>query len=128
MEIEAKANPLSIVTLACNRTLSSSAKVQIVFGKGVATPARGGTAAGVPNSVEKRFNFQVREPFAATFSCERENAQSACLPIRPMTLNFNAPVPVKLSVPPVPPEAVIVPLPKPTLKRRSVLCGVVEVV
>jgi len=96
MEMEAKENPLSIVTLACNRRLSSSAKVQIVFGKGVATPARSGAAAGVPNSVEKRFNFQVREPFAATFSCERENAQSACLPIRPMTLNFNAPVPVKL--------------------------------
>jgi len=96
MEMEAKANPLPIVTLACNRKLSSSAKVQIVFGKGVATPARGGSASGVHNSVERRFNFQVREPFAATFSCERENAQSACLPIRPMTLNFNAPVPVKL--------------------------------
>ena len=96
MEAEAKANPLAIVTLACNRTLSSSAKVQLVYGKGVATPGRGGAAAGIPNSVEKRFGFQVREPFAASFSCERENAQSACLPIRPMTLSFNAPVPVKL--------------------------------
>ena len=94
--MDAEANPLAIVTLACNRKLSSSAKVQIVFGKGVATPARGGAASGVPNSVEKRFNFQVREPFAATFSCERENAQSACLPIRSMTLSFNAPVQLKL--------------------------------
>jgi hypothetical protein len=33
--------------------------VQLVFGKGVATPS------GVANSTEKRFNFQVREPFAA---------------------------------------------------------------
>ena len=84
------------MTLACNRRLAPSAKVQLVFGKGVSTPPLGNNAAGVPNSVEKRFNFQVREPFAATFSCERENAQSACLPIRPMRLSFNAPVPVKL--------------------------------
>ena len=33
--------PLSIVTLACNRTLSASAKVQLVFGKGVSTPPSG---------------------------------------------------------------------------------------
>jgi alpha-2-macroglobulin len=95
MEDEAKADPLRIVTLACNRRLTPSAKVQLVFGKGVVTPPRAG-APGVPNSVEKSFNFQVREPFAATFNCERENAQSACLPIRPLQLSFNAPVSVKL--------------------------------
>ncbi|OYT91209.1 MAG: alpha-2-macroglobulin [Burkholderiales bacterium PBB3] len=96
LEPAAKASPLSIVTLACNRRLSANAKVQLVFGKGVVTPAIAGTASGVANSVEKRFAFQVREPFAATFSCERENAQSACLPIRPMRLSFNAPVSAKL--------------------------------
>ena len=95
LEAQAKTNPLSIATLACNRRLTPSAKVQLVFGQGVATPPRSG-AAGIPNKLEKRFDFQVREPFAATFSCERENAQSACLPIRPMTLRFNAPVSVKL--------------------------------
>jgi len=82
----AKTDPLKIVTLACNRRLTPSAKVQLVWGKGVATPS------GVPNSVETRFDFQVREPFAANFNCERENAQAACLPIRPMYLSFNAPV------------------------------------
>ena len=89
-------DPLSVVTLACNRQLSPSAKVQLVYGQGVSTPASGSNTNGVANSVEKRFNFQVREPFAATFSCERENAQSACLPIRPMRLSFNAPVSAKL--------------------------------
>ena len=34
--------------------------------------------------VAQRFDFEVREPF---------NAQAACLPLRPMTLRFNAPVP-----------------------------------
>ena len=65
--------------------------MQLVYGKGVSAPS------GIANSVEKRFTFTVREPFSANFSCERENAQSACLPIRPMSLNFNAPVPRKLA-------------------------------
>ncbi len=91
----AKADPLSFVTMTCARRLSSSAKVSVVFGKGVATPANG-TTPGVPNTVERQFAYQVREPFAATFSCERENAQAACLPIRPLQLSFNAPVSAKL--------------------------------
>ncbi len=86
----ATADPLRFATLACNRRLTAASKVQLVYGKGVATPG------GVANSVEKRYNFQVREPFKASFSCERENAQSACLPIRPLRLDFNAPVPRKL--------------------------------
>ncbi|WP_296511271.1 MG2 domain-containing protein, partial [Rhodoferax sp.] len=92
---DAKADPLSYVTLTCARRLSSSAKVSVVFGKGVATPAKGSTP-GVPNTVERPFAYQVREPFAATFNCERENAQAACLPIRPLQLSFNAPVSAKL--------------------------------
>lgn len=83
--------PLRYVAFACNRRFAPSAKVHVVYGKGVATPS------GVANSVERRFTFEVREPFAATFSCERENAQAPCLPIRPMTLGFNAPVPRKLA-------------------------------
>ena len=84
--------PLRYATLTCNRRLTSGTRMQLVFGKGVATES------GVPNTVEKRFDYQVREPFAAEFSCERENAQAACLPIRPMQLSFNAPVPRKLAL------------------------------
>ncbi len=91
LDKEAAKDPLRYATLACNRRLPPNARVQLVYGKGVATPS------GVPNDVERRFAFQVREPFAATFSCERENAQAACLPIRPMALSFNAPVPRKLA-------------------------------
>ncbi|MEO6018427.1 MAG: MG2 domain-containing protein, partial [Polaromonas sp.] len=91
LEKAAAKDPLNFVTLACNRRLTPAAKVQLVYGKGVSTPS------GVPNSVEKRYNFQVREPFSASFNCERENAQAACLPMRPMSLNFNAPVPRKLA-------------------------------
>ncbi|WP_295988962.1 alpha-2-macroglobulin family protein [uncultured Variovorax sp.] len=87
----AEKDPLRFVTMQCNRTLTPGAKVQVVYGKGVATPS------GVANNVERRIEFQVREPFAASFSCERENAQAACLPLRPMQLQFNAPVTRKLA-------------------------------
>jgi hypothetical protein len=95
-EADAAREPLRFVTLACNRTLTPSSKVELVFGKGVRTPPTGNNAQGIANTVEKRFRFQVRESFTASFSCERENAQSGCLPIRPMQLNFNAPVPAKM--------------------------------
>jgi alpha-2-macroglobulin len=88
-EKPAAAEPLRFVTFSCNRRLTPSAKLQVVFGKGVSTPSE------VLNKVEKRFNFTVREPFTASFSCERENAQSACLPLRPIMLSFNTPVPRK---------------------------------
>ena len=91
LDKRAAKNPLAFVTLACNRRLTPSSNVQLVWGTGVATPS------GVANSVEKRFTFKVRAPFEAQFACERENAQSACLPIRPMQLTFNAPVPRKLA-------------------------------
>ena len=91
LDKQATRDPLSIVTLACNRRLTPSSRVQLVWGKGVVTPS------GVAGNVEKRFTFEVRAPFLAEFTCERENAQAACLPIRPMTLSFNAPVPRKLA-------------------------------
>ncbi len=91
LEKPATAEPLKFVTFSCNRRLTPSAKLQLVFGKGVSTPSQ------VLNKVEKRFNFTVREPFTASFSCERENAQAACLPLRPLTLSFNTPVPRKLA-------------------------------
>ena len=83
--------PQRFLTLQCNRTLPPASRVQLVYGKGVATPS------GVVNNVERRLSFDVREPFAVSFSCERENAQSACLPLKPMVLRFNAPVARKLA-------------------------------
>ncbi|RYY75225.1 MAG: alpha-2-macroglobulin, partial [Comamonadaceae bacterium] len=83
---DAAKEPLRYVTLACARRLPPNARVQLIYGTGVQTPS------GVASTVERRFDYQVREPFDASFSCERENAQAACLPIRPMTLSFNAPV------------------------------------
>ncbi|MBP6598913.1 MAG: alpha-2-macroglobulin [Giesbergeria sp.] len=91
LDKSAAQQPLAWQTLACNRRLTPSTKLQLVWGAGVATPS------GITNRVEKRFTYDVRAPFSADFRCERENAQAACLPIRPMTLAFNAPVPRKIA-------------------------------
>lgn len=79
--------PQRFVAFSCPLRLTPASRIQLVYGQGVATPS------GLVNRVEKRFDFQVREPFTASFSCERENAQAACLPIRPMFLRFTAPIP-----------------------------------
>ncbi|HMN22644.1 MAG TPA: MG2 domain-containing protein [Ottowia sp.] len=80
-------DPQRVYVLQCARRFTPGSRVQLVYGKGVATPG------GIVNQVERRFAFEVREPFTASVSCERENAQAACMPIRPVELTFSAPVP-----------------------------------
>ncbi|MFM0018666.1 alpha-2-macroglobulin family protein [Paraburkholderia azotifigens] len=75
-----------VLTLQCQQTLPSGTKAQLVYGKGVGSPS------GITNDVERRFDFNVREPFAASFSCERENAKAPCTPLRPLRVQFNAPI------------------------------------
>jgi len=75
-----------VLTLQCQQALPSGTKAQLVYGKGVASPS------GIANDVERRFDFTVRDPFAASFSCERENAKAPCTPLRPLRLTFNAPI------------------------------------
>ncbi|MBS0450556.1 MAG: alpha-2-macroglobulin [Proteobacteria bacterium] len=84
-------DPQRFLTLQCRRSLAPASRVTLVYGQGVATPS------GVANRVEKRYDYKVREPFAASFTCERENAQAGCLPLKPMELRFNAPVPRQLA-------------------------------
>ncbi|HET8871116.1 MAG TPA: alpha-2-macroglobulin, partial [Aquabacterium sp.] len=69
-----------VAMVQCARPLPPDAKVQVVWGKGIATPS------GVPNSAERRLSYKVRPPFSASFTCERSNARANCLPIRPMRI------------------------------------------
>ncbi|WP_414694440.1 alpha-2-macroglobulin family protein [Paraburkholderia sp.] len=75
-----------VLTLSCAQVMPSGTKMQLVFGKGVASPS------GIANDVERRFDYEVRQPFAANFTCERENAKAPCTPLRPVQLQFNAPI------------------------------------
>jgi len=81
--------PRHALLLACERTFAPEARVRLVWGAGVA-------AAGRPELVsrqERRWQWQVRPRFLAEFSCERERAGAPCMPLRPLVLRFNAPVP-----------------------------------
>ena len=77
----------------CGRPLPPGARVQLVWGTGI--PAR--QAPALVTKTEQRFDFRVREPFQAEFSCERERASAPCLPVRPLVLRFSAPVPRALA-------------------------------
>jgi uncharacterized protein YfaS (alpha-2-macroglobulin family) len=82
------------VLLACQRAFAPDTRVRLVWGAGVA-------AAGRPALVSRRaqrYEWKVRPRFMAEFTCERENAQAACLPLRPLFLRFNAPVPRALAL------------------------------
>ena len=77
----------------CQRPLPAGAHMKLVWGPGIAS-------RGAPSIVTTRpqgRDFQVRSAFVAEFSCERERAQSPCLPLRPMTVTFSAPVARKLA-------------------------------
>ncbi len=81
------------LVLSCQRPLAPGARMRLVWGRGI-------TAAGDASLVlraEQRFQWPVRPRLLAEFGCERENARAACLPLKAMTLSFNAPVPRALA-------------------------------
>ena len=75
-----------VTMLACTRRLPNSAKVALVWGRGIASPG------GIATTGERRLSFEVRADFTASFTCERENAQAACTPVRPVRVELTSPV------------------------------------
>lgn len=86
-----KADPALITVLQCQQRLPNGAVASLVWGKGITT------LNGVATSVPQTFQFRVRPEFSASLSCERENANAACSPIRPLILSFSSPVPRKIA-------------------------------
>lgn len=77
---------MRLVVLRCQRTLPANAKVNLVWGAGIAT------VSGQTNPSEQRFEYTVRDHFVARMRCQRENAKAGCLPLTPIRLDFSAPV------------------------------------
>lgn len=75
--------------LACQRPFPSDTAVRVVWGAGIAAQAN----PKIVTRSEQRLSFRVRKAFTAEFSCERERADTPCLPIRPLSLRFSSPVP-----------------------------------
>ncbi len=72
----------------CERPLPNGAAMRLVWGKGISSASN----PKVVSTVEQRFRYTVRAAFTAEFTCERERANAPCLPIRPMSVRFSAPV------------------------------------
>lgn len=75
--------------VACAQAFAPEAGVRLVWGPGI-------TAADDPALVSRRtqrFQWTVRPRLLAEFACERESANQPCLPLRPLVVRFNAPVP-----------------------------------
>jgi hypothetical protein len=89
--VNLQAQQARVATVRCARPLPPGAKLELVWGRGIATPS------GVANSAERRLRYNVRPPFSASFTCERENARADCLPIRALRLEFSSPVPRALA-------------------------------
>ena len=83
-----KAHAVNVLLARCDRPLPNDAAARLVWGKGIAAAAN----PSVVTSIEQRFRYHVRAAFTAEFSCERERASAPCLPIRPMSVTFTAPV------------------------------------
>ena len=79
---------LSELVVQCKQRFPNSARVTLVWGKGIES------LSGVPTSQDQNLPYRARPPFTATFTCQRENPNAACIPFLPMTLQLSAPVSV----------------------------------
>ena len=77
------------LVLACQRPLPPEARMQLIWGPGIASALN----PRLQTRAMQRFDYQVRKPFTAEFSCERERAGAPCMPIRPLLLRFSEPLP-----------------------------------
>jgi uncharacterized protein YfaS (alpha-2-macroglobulin family) len=75
-----------VLVLQSRQNFPSGASVRLIWGKGVTT------VSGVVSERDQILSFKVRDPFTAEFHCERLSKQGACLPVRPLSLRFSAPV------------------------------------
>ena len=80
--------------VTCDRPLPAEARMRIVWGAGIASAQQPALVTTTP----RNFPWKVRSRFTAEFSCERERANAACLPLRPLVLRFSAPVPRALAL------------------------------
>ena len=84
----AKAQADRMLVVRCERPLPNGSAMRVIWGKGIAAIAD----PKVVTTIEQRFRYIVRAAFTAEFTCERERANAPCLPIRPMSVRFTAPI------------------------------------
>ncbi|MBL8450952.1 MAG: alpha-2-macroglobulin [Dechloromonas sp.] len=107
--------------LACTTALPAGARMKLVWGKGVEAES------GAKATREESFLYTVREPFRASFSCERERANQPCSPLSDLRLEFSAQLERKVldKIRLVTPEGTRTPTPDDQGSRQNTGSGVV---
>ena len=82
--------PQYLLLIQARQKFPARTRVNLIWGRGVASPS------GVATDQDQVLPFVTRAPFAAIFHCQRENPESACIPITSMWVNFTAPVPASV--------------------------------
>jgi len=75
-----------MILIQSKQRFPSDAKISLIWGKGVMSKT------GVAADQDQILRFQVRKPFSAEFSCDREHKGAGCIPILPMNLYFSTPI------------------------------------
>src|SRR5258706_4010663 len=78
---------LPVIGVRCARRLPAGADMGLVLG------AELKSKTGLARETPQRLAFKVRPAFVVNLNCQRVNKDAACLPVTPITLRFNAPVP-----------------------------------
>ncbi len=76
----------NVLALKCRRPLPPKHDMSLVWPGTIVSPA------GKPAGRDQRYDFTVREGFAANFECSRVNGRAACNPITPAHVRFTAPI------------------------------------
>ena len=82
----------TVLALKCRRPLPPKHDMSLVW------PATIVSDTGKPVGRDQRFDFTVRQAFAANFECSRVNGKAACNPITPAHLRFTAPLDRKVAL------------------------------
>jgi len=89
--INHKGDERLVVLVQARQAFPDATAVKLIWGRGVAA------ASGVATEKDQVLSFRTREPFRAEFSCTREKADRACIPILPLGLRFTAPIPAQIA-------------------------------
>ncbi|NLC35678.1 MAG: alpha-2-macroglobulin, partial [Alcaligenaceae bacterium] len=81
----------SLALLQCARVLPPEAQVRLEVGPGIRALEQAGSLPGSQKA--EIWEYEVRPPFMASLSCQRERAGQPCLPMTPVSVTFSAPVP-----------------------------------
>ncbi|MBL4616544.1 MAG: hypothetical protein JKY46_02530, partial [Robiginitomaculum sp.] len=81
---EGKRDNAISIWLKCQNALPSATKVRLVWEKGIRS------TSGIATTSRQSFDYKVRPPFTANFTCTRSSIKQPCSPLSDFTLYFSS--------------------------------------